>query len=343
MGLSADPTPEDMSAGRRAARTFIVGNRSNTHGGGIMCNGVLQIGVPNTTTTALSSVAVHADKALLDINGIDMFETGKYADGSDADMSDEKFQFRFVLVPEFDCSLRDGRPVPRSSANLQEAVNEPDGKILFTIDGLADEGDFRYYLYEEPGDRTDVRYDGTVYRLTVHVTATGSVRWDVDGGTKVNVTTYGGQVTKTEKLSADGSTWTEAGIREQDERRALRGPSQYRRRRHRPLDPDRLRRAPARKHSSVCCKAQRELSIKAHEKAPSLVFQRDGALFRHMSVTCRCVFLSGTGPRLPWPGRPPQAGSRGPSRRRRCRAAGRISRTASTGHRARRGTRRRRA
>ena len=68
MGLQAHPTEAAKSAAQSAAKMYINGNYSYTHGGGIMCNGNLVIGVP-VNIEVPARVELQATKQLTDGSG----------------------------------------------------------------------------------------------------------------------------------------------------------------------------------------------------------------------------------------------------------------------------------
>lgn len=194
MGLTASPDGKAMEDGRQTARTFITGNYSNTHGGGIMCNGVLQVGAPIKEARGVSSVPVEAEKVLLDVGGEPVPLEGG--------------EFSFKLAAAGDCEVKQGRPVLKDGCSALEAANDANGKVLFTIDGLDETGTYEYYLWEEPGGELDVAYDRTVYKIAVRTREVSQVKWDVGNGIKIDVTSYGVEDMSMEKLGSSGASET---------------------------------------------------------------------------------------------------------------------------------------
>lgn len=175
MGLSANPSKEDRGKAMGAAKVFITGNKSSTHGGGIMCNGTMFIGAIEKEATAFSSVPVEAKKV--------------YQNTDKTEHSLQGGDFTFALVKEEDFRIESGRP---SYTKAQTAVNDEKGKVLFTISDLTKEGKYIYYLVEEPGEGTII-YDPAIYKVVVDVTDSQEISWEID--TKLTVTTYSGKVT----------------------------------------------------------------------------------------------------------------------------------------------------
>lgn len=175
MGLSADPSEEDIDKAYNAAKVFITGNKSSTHGGGIMCNGIMFIGAIEETTTSFSSIPVEAQKVFQNTNNTVIELKGG--------------EFTFALVKAEDLKIKDGKP---SYTNAQTALNDANGRVLFTIDGLTQVGEYTYYLVEEPGTGL-IAYDPVIYKVTVEVTTSQNISWEID--TKLTATIYGGKVT----------------------------------------------------------------------------------------------------------------------------------------------------
>ena len=175
MGLSADPSEEDIDKAYNAAYVFITGNKSSTHGGGIMCNGIMFIGAIEETTTSFSSIPVEAQKVFQNTNNTVIELKGG--------------EFTFALVKAEDLKIKDGKP---SYTNAQTALNDANGRVLFTIDGLTQVGEYTYYLVEEPGTGL-IAYDPVIYKVTVEVTTSQEISWEID--TKLTATIYGGKVT----------------------------------------------------------------------------------------------------------------------------------------------------
>ena len=177
MGLSASPSEEDIAKAEAAAKVFVTGNESNTHGGGIMCNGVMFIGAIESTTQTFSSVTVEAAKQFRDIS----------PEGEDIPMSGG--EFTFALVKEADFQIVDGKP---SFTNAQPAVNDENGKVLFTINDLKAEGEYLYYLVEVPGTDAVTVYDPAIYKIVVKVSTHEEISWEID--TKLTAIVYSGEV-----------------------------------------------------------------------------------------------------------------------------------------------------
>ena len=150
---------------REAARTFITGNYSWDHGGGIMSNGDLYLGVP-ADMYVYPSLKLKATKALIN----------KQTGNGELLTKD---QFSFAVY------RKDSATATRPSWNdkgfndggctlVGTAKNDANGNIKFDLgeqflaSGAA--GNIAYYLVEETGGDSGIEYDRTVYELNVQLT-----------------------------------------------------------------------------------------------------------------------------------------------------------------------------
>lgn len=156
IGLSSGVTAQDEAAinAQKVATTFITGNYSWDHGGGIMSNGDLYMGVPEDTYV-YPSLKLKATKAL---NGRDLkdgeFSFTVYRKGSDDPFANGTFN-------------RD------ACTKVGTANNDAYGNITFNLgeqfaaSGTADT--ITYYLAENAGKVSDITYDPAVYEIKVTV------------------------------------------------------------------------------------------------------------------------------------------------------------------------------
>lgn len=151
---------------RDAATTFITGNYSWDHGGGIMSNGDLYLGQP-ADTYVYPSLKLKAAKALKNK------QTG-------VEETLAKDQFSFAVY------RRDSATATMPSWNKDEfnnggctlvgsAKNEADGNITFDlgeqfIDKTVEANKITYYLVEQTGGVSGIEYDHTVYEIEVQLT-----------------------------------------------------------------------------------------------------------------------------------------------------------------------------
>ena len=187
IGLTADPIQNDINNALAIASTYISGNYSRNHGGGIMTNGILTLGESNSVIPTLK---IDAYKSFL----------LKASNGNPArSLSLSNNQFTFDLYKHTnDASVNpkwDGSKFTAYSGNVS-LVSETGnttanagnlGKIAFDIPNtLYDEkGSYDFYLVEKDTEEKDVTFDHSVYEISFNV--------EEDGSTTVNnvtTTTY---------------------------------------------------------------------------------------------------------------------------------------------------------
>lgn len=145
---------DEAKNARKAARTFITGNYSWDHGGGIMSNGDLYLGVP-ADTYVYPSLKLKATKKL---------------DGRE--LKDGDFTFTVYRKDSGDPIAR-GVFNPGACTEVGTASNDASGIIKFdlgeqfTANGTT--GTITYYLVENAGTDSDITYDPAVYEITVEL------------------------------------------------------------------------------------------------------------------------------------------------------------------------------
>ena len=145
------------------ATTFITGNYSWDHGGGIMSNGDLYLGVP-ADAYVYPSLKLKATKALKNK------QTGKVETLT-------KDQFSFAVYRKDSAtatmpSWKDGKFSNGGCTLVRSAKNDADGNITFdlgVIDKAAEANEITYYLVEETGGDSGIEYDSTVYEIEVQL------------------------------------------------------------------------------------------------------------------------------------------------------------------------------
>lgn len=170
--------------------TFITGNYSWDHGGGIMSNGDLYLGQP-ADTYVYPSLKLKATKEL---------------DGRD--LKDEEFTFTVyrkdsdtAKAPSWD---NNGEFSTGGCDFVKSAQNNADGNIAFDLSeklsellskqfkasgtGETTDYDITYYLVENAGDKLGVKYDHAVYEIKVKVKCTPTVLMSVPIQGKPNET-----------------------------------------------------------------------------------------------------------------------------------------------------------
>ena len=162
--------PQDFAAineARNEAKTFITGNYSWNHGGGIMSNGDLYLGVP-ADTYVYPSLKLKATKALKMKN--------KQSEESMA-LAKDQFSFSVYRKDSDDATepFWNDKTFNRGGCTLVgTARNDADGNITFDlgeqfIDKTVEANKITYYLVEDAGDDSDITYDPAVYEIVVSV------------------------------------------------------------------------------------------------------------------------------------------------------------------------------
>ncbi len=157
VGLSSGVTAgsDEANNAQKAARTFITGNYSWDHGGGIMSNGDLYLGVP-ADTYVYPSLKLKATKNL----------AGRELKAGD-------FTFTVYRKDSSDPIAR-GVFTPDACTEVGTASNDASGIIKFdlgeqfTANGTT--GTITYYLVENAENDPDITYDPAVYEITVELT-----------------------------------------------------------------------------------------------------------------------------------------------------------------------------
>ena len=163
IGLTSgvDTTDKTMiDAVRNKATTFITGNYSWDHGGGIMSNGNLYLGQP-ADTYVYPSLKLKATKKLIDSQA----DENKTLTGNEFTFAvyrkDSKNPF---VIGKFN---RD------ACTEVGTAKNDEGGNITFDLDeqfatsGTADTTTITYYLVEDSGAEPGITYDSAVYEIEV--------------------------------------------------------------------------------------------------------------------------------------------------------------------------------
>lgn len=143
---------DEAKNAQNAATTFITGNYSWDHGGGIMSNGDLYLGVP-ADTYVYPSLKLKATKKL-----------------KDRDLKKEEFSFT-VYRKNSDNPLAGTTFNRNVCTEVGTAKNDASGNITFDLgEQFATGGtgnEITYYLAEDAGDDSDITYDSSVYEIVV--------------------------------------------------------------------------------------------------------------------------------------------------------------------------------
>ena len=140
MGLNANPTDADKQTAILQGTVFVSGNYSQTHGGGIMSNGILILGQAKDITLS-PGLEIEVYKAFKDANG--------------EELDQQPGQFQFLLQNE-------------KHETIATVSNNDYGMVLVERD-YTQAGTYTYYLKEQPGSNQLITYDSTEYQITVTV------------------------------------------------------------------------------------------------------------------------------------------------------------------------------
>ena len=154
IGLTSGVSAEDDAANKAqdAATTFITGNYSWDHGGGIMSNGDLYLGQPEDTYV-YPSLKLKATKEL-----------------SGRDLKNGEFAFTVYRKDSKD-PFTNGAFNRDACTEVGTANNDANGNITFDLgEQFAASGaanTITYYLVENTGEDSDITYDSAVYEIAV--------------------------------------------------------------------------------------------------------------------------------------------------------------------------------
>lgn len=158
MGLTSYAMAPGKKEARMNAVAYINGNYSNVHGGGIMCNGVLDVGTPMEGPLP----------AWLEVVGTKVFE-------SSTPLISNQFTFEIWTDP-----VTGGDPVTTGT-------NDDAGKIAFGKQLVfVNAGEYKYIIKEQAGVDETIKYDDAEYKMVV-TTVT-----DADGNICIDSVTING-------------------------------------------------------------------------------------------------------------------------------------------------------
>ena len=171
IGLSSGVKAGDPAAttAQSMATTFITGNYSWNHGGGIMSNGDLYLGMP-ADMYVYPSLKLKATKALIKLINPQTKEK--------MDLAENQFAFKVYRKNSSDplTSTTFNRDV---CTEVGTAKNDANGNITFDLGeqfatgGAGDQ--ITYYLVEDPGNDSGITYDSSVYEIAVSAKDTKTV------------------------------------------------------------------------------------------------------------------------------------------------------------------------
>ena len=160
MGLNASPTDTDKQTAIQKGTVFVSGNYSQTHGGGIMSNGILILGQAKDITLS-PGLEIEVYKAFKDANG--------------NELAQQPGQFQFLLQDD-------------KYNTIATVSNNAYGMVLAEQD-YTQAGTYTYYLKEQPGSNPLITYDSTEYQITVTV-GTDSKTLNLSANQSMTITYY---------------------------------------------------------------------------------------------------------------------------------------------------------
>lgn len=218
IGLTSDVHVGDAEANnaQAAATTFITGNYSWDHGGGIMSNGDLYLGVP-ADTYVYPSLKLKASKALKnkqtekeEMVTKDQFSFAVYRKDSDTATAPS---WKNDSFSDGDCTL------------VGSAKNDAEGNITFDlgeqfVDKTVVANKITYYLVEQTGGDSDIEYDHTVYEIEVQLTDNETLLMNVpkkdDSSQNVPLYVHNYTITSVSATGRSGDTTKALGTMERD-------------------------------------------------------------------------------------------------------------------------------
>ena len=139
-------------------------NTSLTNSSGILgANSHVTVDAVNHYTATPASVSLQAGKTLLAPGGLNQ------------SVNNGEFRFALCQVTPLPIGSESG-PNAESCTGVSEASNDGNGLVTFPQLTYDAPGTYRYKIREVKGDALDMKYDSTVYRVTVKVTDDGEGR-----------------------------------------------------------------------------------------------------------------------------------------------------------------------
>lgn len=174
---------EEANNAQKAAGTFITGNYSWDHGGGIMSNGDLYLGVP-ADTYVYPSLKLKASKAL----------KNKQTKESMA-LAEDQFSFSVYRKDSGNATSPSWNDKTFSDGGctlVGTAKNDASGNITFDlgeqfIDKTVEANKITYYLVEQAGGDSGIEYDHTVYEIEVKLNDSKTLLMNVPKKDSTNV------------------------------------------------------------------------------------------------------------------------------------------------------------
>lgn len=167
--LTAKPTDADINKALAIATTFISGNYSGNHGGGIMTNGNLSLGM---TKDNYPMITLKSYKSLFVQNGTDQ-ETQKPISEGRFDFSIYRHEGESTALPVWNGNkFTDGSGVNKlinQTSNDASTDQVKAALIQFPVYKINDNGTYVYYIVENKDKDSTMEYDSTIYEVDLTV------------------------------------------------------------------------------------------------------------------------------------------------------------------------------
>ena len=174
--LTAGPTDADINKALGSATTFISGNYSGNHGGGIMTNGNLSLGM---TKDNYPMITLKSYKSLFVQNGTDQ-ETQKPISEGRFDFSIYRHEGESTALPVWNGNkFTDGSGVNKlinQTSNDASTDQVKAALIQFPVYKINDNGTYVYYIVENKDKDSTMEYDSTIYEVDLTVADHGQTK-----------------------------------------------------------------------------------------------------------------------------------------------------------------------
>ena len=194
--LSAKPTSDDQSKAVAAATTFISGNYSHNHGGGIMTNGSLTLGM---TKDNYPMISLKCYKSLFIQNG------NQNENKTQTSIDESRFYFSIYRHKVDNSTTNQELPVWNGTkftkgsgtnslwkavSNKASSDNAKAALIEFPIYKFTDNGNYVYYIVENKGDDQTIDYDTTIYEVDINIADNGITKVGTNETTQHSIKSY---------------------------------------------------------------------------------------------------------------------------------------------------------
>ena len=188
--LTAKPTDADINKALAIATTFISGNYSGNHGGGIMTNGNLSLGM---TKDNYPMITLKSYKSLFVQNGTDQ-ETQKPISEGRFDFSIYRHEGESTALPVWNGNkFTDGSGVNKlinQTSNDASTDQVKAALIQFPVYKINDNGTYVYYIVENKDKDSTMEYDSTIYEVDLTVADHGQTTIGSIGTTQHSIKSY---------------------------------------------------------------------------------------------------------------------------------------------------------